>query len=312
MERDVRLTRELIDQVVFGMENQDHEFYLDLEEEQVVADPEITDDEEERYVPVPEWQSVDGYNLMERFVLELRNPIYRERLRSILASGRGVFRQFKDAVRERPDIERLWFGFKQREMRGIVVEWLNDLREQWGLERLTLEDDSEETLELIATDFVFEEGVPADAELVRLIDRDAFAENFPGEPDELVEAFYQVHRSGIPGPESPESSLLCCRTPAGDTAGVLWAIRRENAGVTVSVVVQLYVNPEFRGIGLARALMREYLLRAHAHGVREVLFLLPGESASMEGRVEDPALARLSTVGRVSVGHWYRENSVVG
>ena len=95
MMRDIRLTRELADQIVFGMENQDHVFYLDLDTQTIVPDPPGLGDSETRYVRLPPWRSVDGHNLMARFVASLRNPIYRERLRTILASGRGALYLFQ-------------------------------------------------------------------------------------------------------------------------------------------------------------------------------------------------------------------------
>lgn len=312
MERDIRLTRELVDQIVFGMENQDSDFHLDLEEQVVVPGPDVdADADAERYVPLPEWRPVDGYNLMERFVAELRNPIFRERLRSILASGRGVFRQFKNALRERPDIERLWFGFKQREMRALVGDWINDLREQWGLERLSLEDDSEETLSLIETDFTFTDGDERTVALVRSVDRDAFAESFPDDPEAVVGALYEFHRAGLPGPEDGDSALLACQTPAGETAAVLWSVLRHTGEVTLSVVVQLYVSPEYRGLGLARALLREHLLRCHAGGVQEILVTLPGAAAAMESSMEEPRMARASVTARISTDRWHREDQGV-
>ena len=152
------LTRELIDQIMFGMENQDTDFLLDLYDQKVVRIDELPDegqDDEARYIPLPEWRSVDGYNLMEKFVASLHNPIYREILRSILASGKGVFRQFKDALKERQEIERLWYRFKEREMRAHVVEWYNVLRESWGLARIGDPED-EGTEVLVLSDFALE------------------------------------------------------------------------------------------------------------------------------------------------------------
>ena len=130
------LSPELIDQIIFAMENQEKDYVLDTKTLELVPidelPPELVEDED-RLIQLPEWYSVHGYNLMEKFVANLRNPLFRETLREILARGKGVFRQFKDTIKQRKDIERLWFSFKDREMKRVVLEWYNQLRESCGL-----------------------------------------------------------------------------------------------------------------------------------------------------------------------------------
>ena len=307
MKRDIRLTRELADQIVFGMENQDHVFYLDLDARTVIPEPPDLSEGEDRYVKLPSWQSVDGYNLMERFVASLRNPIYSERLRTILASGRGVFRQFKQAIGEREDIERLWFAFKQREMRDIVSEWVNDLRELWGLERLNLSED-EETLPLIATDFVISEGNRSQADFVTRLDRQAFGENHESDSESLVDLLYGYHRAGIPDPTAGDSEFLVAETPGGELAGFVWAVTLRSGEVVVSLVTQLYVVPEYRGLGLARALLREHLLRCHKRGYSESVLELTGSAGEFEENVTELGFFRESGTMRIRLDRWFREN----
>jgi GNAT superfamily N-acetyltransferase len=151
------LTEELSDLIIFAMENQHEEFALDTETFELVPLEEVSEealDEGDgllRYVPVPEWTPADGFRLMERFVAGLQNPVYREKLTAALAGGKGVFRRFKDTVKERPDIERRWFTFKEQAMREVVTEWYNDLRDAWGLERIAVEP--AETEDLVLSDF---------------------------------------------------------------------------------------------------------------------------------------------------------------
>jgi len=307
MRRDIHLTRELVDQIVFGMENQDQEFYLDLETQTVVPDPPDIEEEAERYVDLPPWSSVDGYNLMERFVGSLRNPIYRERLRKILASGRGVFRQFKQTVSERDDIEKLWFGFKQKEMSAVVAEWANDLRELWGLERQELSD-AEETLPLIATDFVISEAQKPDLDRISALDRVAFAENFPEDSQRLVDLLYRHHRRAIPIPDHVESECLVARTPGEELAAFLWAVLLRDGGLVVPVVVQLFVMPEYRGLGLAKALLREHLVRGHKRGYAETVLNLAGSAFRLEKSLSEEGFVPESISMRVSHTRWFREN----
>lgn len=159
------LTRELADQIIFAMEDQENEYVLDLQELELVPIDEVGSEEDDpdqegRFVPLPEWESVDGYNLMERFVDSLHNPGYRERLREILDSGRGVFRQFKNTVKERPEIAALWYRFKEREMRSLVIDWYGDVCELFGLD--PVEPDFAETEDLVLSDFAIREATGAE------------------------------------------------------------------------------------------------------------------------------------------------------
>ena len=150
---EFELSPEIMEQIIFAMEDQTAEWYVHrvsgalatgdlVEEAEQVELPE----QAEQFVPLPLWQPVDGFRLMERFVATVRNPFHREHLRSALAHGRGVFRSFKNALHQRPDLERLWHGFKEREMRRIVAQWYDREREAAGLERLGWEPEESDDL----------------------------------------------------------------------------------------------------------------------------------------------------------------------
>ena len=273
----VELTRELVDQIIFGMENQEHEFYLDLESGELVSDEEGDVDSDDLEA-IPDWTSVDGYNLMERFVLDLHNPIYRERLRRILASGRGVFRQFKDALRERQDIERLWFSFKEKQMRRVVADWYNEIREARGLEPLELseEDDGLEVEALVLSDFVVQ---PIDGEMLETLDEmdsSSFEENFDDETER--DSYYRAKRGGVSLRDG--DFLRAIMTPAGESAGFIWADIDE--GSRRGVIRQLYVRPEYRGIGLAHVLLRSALDDLAKQGVLSVSLELLGRAVEIQ------------------------------
>src|SRR5690606_18369451 len=112
-----QLTAELIDQIVFGMENQTTSFFLDLERMTVVPEARLgeaaaagpaaagtsgttsspaatsasrakgaakstdpatakaTGATAGRFIHLPTWGSADGFQLMERFAVSLRNPL---------------------------------------------------------------------------------------------------------------------------------------------------------------------------------------------------------------------------------------------
>ncbi len=310
MNPSLRLTRELVDQIVFGMENQDREYVLDTHEGKVVpADHAAADDTGDRYVELPEWRSVDGYNLMEQFVATLHNPIYRSRLRSILASGRGVFRQFKDTVRERREIERMWFNFKEKAMRDLVADWYNDLREREGLDRLELQSTETETDQLIELDFVFRSAIEGELPTIAELDREAFDEIFDDSDDDTVDLYYRASREGIPAVSHAASTVLVTETQGGEFAGFLWAITRRSGEASAAYVVQLYILPEFRGFGLARETLRTYCRSAHEQRIDEVHLSLAGSALDFEASFTGYGMTRRSVELAIDVDRWYRSQT---
>lgn len=309
----LELSRELIDQIIFGMENQDHDYLLDLETGELVDAQEQGDEAEyspERYEPVPGWTSVDGYNLMERFVLGLHNPIYRERLRQILASGRGVFRHFKDAVRERRDIERLWFTFKEREMRRIVGEWYNDIREARGLERLeslSLEEDLEQDA-LVLSDFVVTNPGRESLELLDEMDRAAFDEIHHDEPEDVRDILYREERRAVPDLLGDGSFLTVIETPAGEIAGYIHLIRENRPDRSRAVLRRLYVRPEYRGVGLARVLLHDMLPRLVADGLADLRVTLSGSAFVLQEAFENEGFSPVAATLSLDLARWIRES----
>ncbi|WP_455382954.1 UPF0158 family protein [Salinispira pacifica] len=348
------LTRELIDQIMFGMENQDTEFVLDSREHRVVKVQEISEETdetdepaEERYLPLPEWHSVDGYNLMEKFVASLHNPIYREILRRILTSGKGVFRQFKDALKERKEIERLWYHFKEREMRARVLEWYNLLRESWGLERVG-DPEGEETDALVLTDFTIgaivvteellvpaepfgegaldvsgepssqsapgteEDGRPVRgtaAEIAAYFDALAFVECMSDQPAHLVSYLLQKRRMRLPSTSADSARILVARTPLNELAGFVWAdFSQLSDGRMTATLHQIYVLPEFRGLGLARMLFTRLCTFAYEQKAETLFIEMPGPAAFLSDMYETEGAQPLSQLFQLDVTRWYREN----
>ena len=304
----LRLTRELSDQVIFGMENQDRDYFLDCETATVVPEDHLDPSAEKgRYIVLPEWRSVDGYNLMERFVAGLRNPLFRERLRQILASGRGVFRQFKDTLHERPEIERRWFSFKEREMRRLVADWFNELREREGLERLEEIGADSETDNLIESDFTFRPGSTSDNAEIEQFDRLGFFESYGDLAPGLGESLYRRSRRNAPAVDSSSSRVLVAETQGGEFAAFMWAEVLNEADTRVDWVLQLYVLAEYRGLGLARELLFEYLRRAHDEGATEVIIDLPGKALELQNKLCEMGMVPHAGAVRVQLSRWMRD-----
>ncbi len=305
---------ELVDQIIFAMEDQENDYYFDVVEGTLVPAIELAEEdleEEDRYIPLPEWRSVDGFNLMERFTASLRNPIYRERLRQILTSGRGVFRQFKDALKERPEIEKLWFHFKNREMKKEVYRWYNSLRESWGLKEVEI--DWEEPEDLVISDFQLNRwDVPDDALLLEL-DRKGFLEMVS--PLSLSEAekegLYQSKRFGL-SPSHPDSIVLQARSPSEELVAFLWAMKNKfRTDIEAYHILQIYCKPEYRGIGLSRALVETFCTSVLSVPGNRVTIELLGTALELSESFESTGFRPFSQVLEVDASSWKESHRLV-
>jgi ribosomal protein S18 acetylase RimI-like enzyme len=209
---------------------------------------------------------------MQSFVSTMHNPVYRDLLSQALTAGKGVFRQFKDTLKQNREVERLWFHYKDRRLRSVVVAWYNASREARGLEKLAPEP--EETEELVASDFSLSWGAGGHAEEVLQLDHDVFRELFPRDDPGQLEVRYRERRAGLPSPSDQASALLVAETPAGELVGYAWGIV---AGDDVHLA-QLTVVRELRGIGLGEALLRKFLSDLRARGVHTLTTELEGRS----------------------------------
>jgi ribosomal protein S18 acetylase RimI-like enzyme len=275
---DFPLTSQMIDKIIFAMEDQKTKYAVEVSTGELAAAGSHGGPlPEERYVALPRWGSAEGFHLMESFVTTLNNPLHREALAGALASGKGVFRGFKDALKRNPEIEKLWFHYKEKRLRAVVVSWYNASREARGLERLAPEP--EETGDLVASDFTLTWGAGGrEAEILRL-DRDAFYELFPMDNPARLAVRYGEKRKGVPVPGSDASPLLVAEDPDGGLAGFAWG-RIE--GQTVHIL-QLTVAADMRGIGLGEAVLRKFLTDMRARGMKLLTTELAGRSLRYAG-----------------------------
>lgn len=248
------LTEALIDDILFSMENQDMECYLNTKEGVVVSpnDDDFLDEEggeavsRENWIDLPQWESSDGFRLMEKFAAGLRNPLVREELSSALDRGRGVFRAFKDVLSRYPEMEQFWFSFKEKEMRRAILTWYNGLREEWGL--ALVGEEPEETEDLVLEDFTFRTATAEDADKAAALHEICVAElNLsPVPPNRIAEK-----KTQFPGTVS-----MVAETGKLDFAGYAVGILN-NETIHISA---LEVMPEYRGLGIGEKLL-EILLQ---------------------------------------------------
>jgi len=259
------LDKILIDEILFHMEDQDGEYLLDTQEAKIINidiydmdnEPENIAEDENRYISLPEWDSNDGFRLMEKFTAQIKNPILRHELSAALNTKRGVFRSFKNVLEHYPEAEKMWYNFKDRKMKEEVIAWYNSLREEWGLEHIGGEPSelSEDISAIVLEDFIFREGAEGDAPDVTDLHK------------LCVEELKEDVIICIPESKAPSISqgdvFIAAETASEEFCGYICAI---NNGEYLQIT-RLEVKPEYRGMGIGKTLLAKLLEKAEGKGV---------------------------------------------
>ena len=266
------LTKSLIDDIIFSMEDQNAEFVFDAESACLVPLDSLDESESENLeendniYPLPDWSSDDGFEIMEKFAESVRIPKIQHELQQVLSNGRGVFRNFKNVLKMYPEVERRWFLFKNDRMKRRVIEWYNSLRESWGLEKLEEEytDVSQETDELLLDDFVFSEYASKDdasdleSGLETLVDGDSELD--------AGQLFLLKHHSNIS--EQDKKSGFVCRSQSGDFAGCLLISNCPPDSRETVIITDFFVVENYRGLGIGKMLLTKSLASLTDRGIR--------------------------------------------
>lgn len=137
--KKLTLTNILLEEISSALDDNswEHEWYLDLENEQTVFLSDYDDmgeelrelieedTEGERFIPIPRGDSREGWKQMERFISSLDGIDETTRdLLYVSIEGKGAFARFKDAL---ASIGRLdeWYEFKNRKDRKAALDWLH-------------------------------------------------------------------------------------------------------------------------------------------------------------------------------------------
>jgi GNAT superfamily N-acetyltransferase len=253
------LTNNLTDRIMYALENQTETFFLDTKEGDLVSlekNPEkLPDQDPSRYWPLPVWRPSDGFQLMKHFVDHLNNPVYKPRLLEVLSSGQGVFRKFKNILRENRELDRKWLLFKEGEFRKVVTDWHTRYTDAAGsLSRLSPWPDEEPEPDLILTDLTVETETGENLTLLAEWDKKGLGESFPGWNPALAEWWISRFRSSAMMMSVPGEVILTARDPSGQPAGFVWMVPYSDDKRLL--VQQIFVLPEFRSLGLGRLLLK--------------------------------------------------------
>ena len=240
----LRLTDEILERVIFGMENQRERLSLDPSDGMLKGEHDGGAD----MVPLPPWRPADGYRLMDRFVGTLPNAVFAHRLRDILNGSSGVFRRFKDALAERPEIQSLWRRFKMREMRRSALSWLSRWADALDLANLGPEPEDWEDLPI---------------------------SEFSVRPARV--------ETGVAASKNAGASVLVAETPAGEVAGFSRIVLTEGMAGRLE---QVYVLPEFRGLGVGGLLAEHGFNYARDMGAERLTITIGSSGSMLEGWLE--------------------------
>lgn len=267
------LTEKNIEDILFAMENQELDSLFDSEKGEVVvassiAESDFSLDENEgvdRFYNLPNWSSVEGFKLMESFALTLHNPVVAKKLRQVLDSGKGVFRNYKNVLAEYPDVHKLWFVFKSQAMKKVVLDWYNDLRFSWSLAPFEDElcDDAED---IVLSEFSFEENVLSDMSLYCAKMEDVFVSD---KKSDLGKVFYQQWRDSITQRES--FACFSGKNSVDEIVGVLHYSYSNKNNPSVVVLNLCFVEPLYRGLGIAKTLLEKSLDALREKGVQWIV-----------------------------------------
>lgn len=274
------LTEALIDDILFSMEDQNGEFILDTREGVLVfentreyEEAAETGDDEGRFIGLPYWGPSEGYRLMEKFAVAFKNTVIRKKLTAALDQGKGVFRAFKDVLSSHPEAEQLWFVFKEREMRQVILDWYNAYREEWGL--ALLGNEPEETEDLVLEDFRFRPPEQKDTEAIGKLRQSCFAELLSAAEDEGL-GDRPPFVAGWVQHLGPAEPLLVAESGSGEFAGYAAAVIREDT----LCVTALEVRAEYRGLGLGEMILARLLETEPVKKAAHVVVELPQTAES--------------------------------
>lgn len=257
------LNDHIVEQILFAMEDQENVSVLDIETGEV-----LPAQEGERFIDPPSWSSREGYRLMEDFLLSIRQPSARRDLGAALGRGRGVFKAFKAALAAYPELERSFHDFKLRAMRRAIVAWYEDLREAHGLERLGPEPD--ETDDLLASDLEIRTASLAQAEgLLRILVDEAESESLEYLP--AVLAGYEFDRLREEMRLREEGLCALVDDGEGGAIGAALAFRLVGAEHSIGRIVFVFVQKEFRRMGLGTAMLGALAEAFQAEGTLTVI-----------------------------------------
>lgn len=288
MSRRYRLPRfndQILSEIIFGMENQDVDYMLDIGTGNLysVEFPESEPSSEDNLMDLPPWTSADGYQLMVSFTNSCQDSGLRQRLSDELNSReRGVFRRFRDVLSENPDSLKQWYDFKDRRMKSYIRIWY----------RTRFSDVAEEEHE---EGDLSEGALLADFEVVHLDSPDDYCNSLIGS----YVADDPVNRKVLDCFREKEAFEVVC---GGRPCGALVYERVEDR----AAVLIYYIENEYRENGLFSLMFDLFNREMERKGIQKVSMPFPDGTQFLKHMLSDHgAASRNQTEGGIySVAEW--------
>ena len=248
------LTDSVIEQIISAMENQEKTFLLYADSLSLVEKTDPVKADDNLYYELPEWNAADGFELREAFVEQLHIPAVKKELKEVLHSGRGVFKSFRNVLKNYPDADKRWHIFKHKFMSARINEWYNSLREVWGLEQIDYFPETDE--DLVHDDFSFVEYKSGENQKEVLQQTCAFLTDDSSElPDDFRKSYYTLLEDRFKTYDLVNQTGFLCRSQADEFAGCITAAVMVGNQEETMVLTSFFVPENFRGLGIGTELV---------------------------------------------------------
>ena len=272
------LSEQLIEQIVFAMEDQVTEHFIDTEKKELTTkeliDPNEFEMNPDRYIPIPDWTPADGFRTMRDFVSDLQNELYKEQLWEALHSGKGVFRKFKDIVQTSTALEKMWYDYKEGELRRTLYKWYGIEQEASKYSHLSEGELETSSHNILKEDFlIFSDPTNYITEITEL------KEEFLEEQRQQSNNYHNIELIQKMSEQSRDDHYLLLATSEDDLVG--WLTYRignkEEAHITY-----YYIKEEFRGLSLMRFLIEMLELTLQEKHISHIVVEMPQQALCIE------------------------------
>jgi uncharacterized LabA/DUF88 family protein len=309
------LNEKLLKQVIFSMENQKANGFLDLFNTSIVEvnnikepvqvasdinlghfDKVLVKDYPNRFILIPTWGPFEGFKMREDFVNELRNPVYKEKLNKVLHTGRGVFKKFKEILHSNTSIERQWYVFKEKYMKAVVIKWYEFNDGAINLEQLPL-DIEELPDDLLMEDFQFE--FYNNDEKIDEINE--IMENCFKEISD-IEAIIIKNRQSL----VKNTKHLCVLTPDNRLVAYL---EYKKINDFSNEILSYGVIPECRGLGLFDTMLDRLVRQSNREGCSTILLFFTANFVNKKQIIKNCELTCNLTYNLIDINVWIDKNA---